>query len=170
MTLQWTLIAGCLYVEIGVTVMLLIPLISPRLWQRLFRSRWLGMITGYAKFYFWAAIVVLVFVFGDSFRNHRKYSDSVRGQELKMSIETRMMAQAKMFRAQRNLYISGFVLLLAFVIGRLVVLLSDKADLMNRLESSQSTAMAPTKAQQQETRQSEPTTARRRNTNTVEDK
>ncbi|XP_046341462.2 B-cell receptor-associated protein 31-like [Haliotis rufescens] len=168
MTLQWTLTAGCLYVEIGVTVLLLCPWISPTLWQRLFRSRWLFVVTDYAKYYFWATVVVLIFVFRGSLLDNWKYSGSVRGQELKMSTETRMLAQSKMFRAQRNLYISGFVLLLAFVIGRLVVLLSANADMINRLKSREDTNMASNNAQQQQLRQSQSSTARRRITDTVE--
>jgi B-cell receptor-associated protein 31 len=39
MSLHWTLIAGFLYLEIGVVVLLMVPFVSSRTWHAVFKSR-----------------------------------------------------------------------------------------------------------------------------------
>ena len=45
------------------------------------------------------------------------------------------ITNSKLFRAQRNLYISGFAILLALVIRRLIVLISTQAQLDTNIET-----------------------------------
>jgi len=49
MSLQWTLIAGFLYAEIAVVLLLVLPIASPTRWQKLFKSRFLQAITAQAS-------------------------------------------------------------------------------------------------------------------------
>lgn len=51
-----------------------------------------------------------------------------------------------MFRAQRNFYISGFALFLSLVIRRLVILISDQANLQAQSEASMRQAQSATTA------------------------
>ena len=47
-----------------------------------------------------------------------------------------MQTNMRMFRAQRNFYISGFTLFLYFVIRRLIILIIKEAELQVHLEAS----------------------------------
>lgn len=63
MSIQWTLVAGILYVEIFVVVLLLLPFLRPRTWQRFFKSRFLRSIENQANLYFMVFIVILTLLF-----------------------------------------------------------------------------------------------------------
>lgn len=52
----------------------------------------------------------------------------------------------RLFRAQRNFYISGFSLFLALVIRRLVILISNQANLQAQSEASMRQAQSATTA------------------------
>lgn len=60
MTLQWTLVATFLYVEVGFIFILLLPFISATRWQSIFRSRLVKALTSYASIYFNVILVALI--------------------------------------------------------------------------------------------------------------
>ncbi|XP_046341137.1 B-cell receptor-associated protein 31-like [Haliotis rufescens] len=146
MSLQWTFIAACLYIEIAVIVLLLLPFISPPRWQKVFRSRLLKSMAAYGHIYFNVFIGILVLLFLDSVREVRKYAGPTEEVDLKHNPEAQMMAQMKLFRSQRNFYIAGFALFLFFIIRRLVVLISTDARLMAECEASRKQAEGATDA------------------------
>lgn len=74
MSLQWTLIAGFLYVEIVVVLLLVLPVISPTRWQKLFKSRFLQSLSNQASVYFLVLLAILVLFLLDAIREIRKYS------------------------------------------------------------------------------------------------
>lgn len=125
MSFQWTFLATFLYCELIVVVILLLPFISPSLWQKFFHSRLSKAFSAGAKYYFNFIICIFALLFVDSIRELRKYS----GIEMKNLTTPQAEAQAhmKQFRSQRNFYIAGFALFLWFVIKRLINLLSDVA-------------------------------------------
>jgi len=130
MSLHWTIIAGFLYGEIAATLLLLIPFISPRAWNKLFKSRLLKGLENQLIYYFYVLVTILVLFFLDAIREMRKYSDNPedaghahRDGHLDIQMQTHM----RLFRAQRNFYISGFALFLCLVIKRMVSLLSANA-------------------------------------------
>ncbi|XP_055938554.1 B-cell receptor-associated protein 31-like [Argiope bruennichi] len=132
MSLQWTLVAGFLYCEIAVIIILMLPFISATMWQRLFKSKFMRSLAAYSNFYFSAFFVILLLLFLDSIRQMQKYS-SARDQEVDHGhLDAELQQSMKMFRAQRNCYIAGFALFLAPVIRRLVSLLSTQAELIAR--------------------------------------
>lgn len=57
-----------------------------------------------------------------------------------------MQGSMRLFRAQRNFYISGFALFLSLVIRRLVILISDQANLQAQSEASMRQAQSATTA------------------------
>lgn len=57
-----------------------------------------------------------------------------------------MQGSMRLFRAQRNFYISGFSLFLSLVIRRLVILISDQANLQAQSEASMRQAQSATTA------------------------
>lgn len=146
MSLQWTLIAGFLYAEIVVVLLLVLPVASPSRWNRLFKSRFLQSISDKASVFFVVFLAILVLFLLDAVREMRKYT-SVSEHADHGHLDTEMQGNMRLFRAQRNFYISGFALFLILVIRRLVILISTQATLlassaaaMRQAESATTTA------------------------------
>lgn len=76
MSIQWTIIATFLYVEIAVVLLLVLPVASPKRWQGIFRSRFLHSLSRQASLYFYVLLFVLVLFLLDAIREMRKYSSS----------------------------------------------------------------------------------------------
>ncbi|KAM9856380.1 B-cell receptor-associated protein 31 isoform 1-T2 [Aulostomus maculatus] len=129
MSLQWTAVATFLYAEVFLVLLLCIPFISPKRWSQIFRSRIIQTIALYGNTSFMVAMAILVFLLIDAFREVSKYSvtEKVDLTNNPTAIEHIHM---KLFRAQRNLYIAGFALLLCLLLRRLSTLLSQQAMLM----------------------------------------
>lgn len=145
MSLQWTLIATFLYLEIAVVLLLVLPITSPQRWQRLFKSRFLLAITNQASWYFAFILFILVLFLLDAVREMRKYSssDSTEGHS-HTHLDAEMQGNMRLFRAQRNFYISGFSLFLSLVIRRLVTLISEQATLLAQSEAALKQAQSAT--------------------------
>lgn len=130
MSIQWTLIAGVMYVELAATILLLIPVISPSRWHQIFKSRFLRSIGNMSHIYFKMFLLLLTLFFLDAIREMRKYSaelsDEGRGDH-GHHLDAEMQAHMRLFRAQRNFYISGFSLFLWVVLQRLATLISRLA-------------------------------------------
>jgi B-cell receptor-associated protein 31 len=128
MSFQWTFLATFLYCELIIVIILLLPFISPRIWNAFFKSRLAKLFTAGAKYYFNFIICIFALLFADSIRELRKYS----GMEVKdlSTPHAEAHAHMKQFRSQRNFYIAGFALFLWFVIKRLINLLSEVAHQM----------------------------------------
>ncbi|XP_077541128.1 B-cell receptor-associated protein 31-like [Haemaphysalis longicornis] len=132
MGIQWTLVATFLYAEIAVIILLLIPGIPPKSWNKVFQSRYFKGLRAHAGSYFKVTMVALGLVFFDSLREMHK--SSTQRQEAKSESHddgnVYMQLSIQMFRAQRNVYIAGFSLFLWLVIHRLVTLIRDQASLL----------------------------------------
>lgn len=74
MSLQWTLIAGFLYAEIIIVLLLVLPVASPKRWNSLFKSRFLQGLQQQAGIYFVILLAILVLFLLDAIREMRKYS------------------------------------------------------------------------------------------------
>uniref|UniRef100_A0A667ZXU9 Endoplasmic reticulum transmembrane protein n=2 Tax=Myripristis murdjan TaxID=586833 RepID=A0A667ZXU9_9TELE len=127
MTLQWTAVATFLYVEIGILVILCLPFISARRWQSIFKlSIWSTVATFWNKV-FLTMIIILIVLFLDAVREVRKYSSGEQGKDAKLHPNMFDHLHMKLFRAQRNLYISGFSLFLWLVMRRVITLINQLA-------------------------------------------
>jgi B-cell receptor-associated protein 31 len=142
MSLQWTLVAGFLYAEMAVTLLMMLPLISATMWQKFFRSRFLRSLAAYANFYFSAFFLILLLLFLDSLRQMHKYSVGRDQEQDHGHLDAELQQSMKMFRAQRNCYIAGFALFLAPVIRRIGSLLSKQAELQAGVEASMRQAVS----------------------------
>jgi len=116
-------------VEIAVLLALLFPWIRPQHWKKLFNSRLVHAISRFANIYSYAIVAVLLLLFLDGVREVRKYGDADLALETRRALESDSIVHMRLFRAQRNLYISGFSLLLFLVINRIVSLISRTAQL-----------------------------------------
>lgn len=149
MSIQWTLVAGFLYIEIAVVVLLLLPFLRPRTWQKFFKSRFLRSIENQANLYFMVFIVILVLLFLDSMREMTKYSGTANPDyPAARHVDAELQHSMKLFRAQRNFYIAGFALFLFLVIRRLVTLITALAQLDIQCEVTMKQAKSASDAAQ----------------------
>uniref|UniRef100_UPI0037E9BA18 B-cell receptor-associated protein 29-like isoform X2 n=1 Tax=Semicossyphus pulcher TaxID=241346 RepID=UPI0037E9BA18 len=127
MTLQWTAVALFLYVEIGILVILCIPFISAKRWQRVFQLRIWNCMSRFWNKVFLTMIIILIVLFLDAVREVRKYSAKELGTDAKLQPNMFDHLHMKLFRAQRNLYISGFAVFLWLIMKRVVTLINQLA-------------------------------------------
>jgi len=148
MSIHWTLIAGFLYAEIGVILLLLVPFISTRMWNKVFKSRFLRGLESQLIYYFYVLVAILILFFLDAIREMQKYSSEEQLQKtVGMShLDTQMQMHMRLFRAQRNFYIAGFALFLCLVIKRLVGLISANAGLQAEKEAAMKQAESASRA------------------------
>uniref|UniRef100_A0A671XUG3 Endoplasmic reticulum transmembrane protein n=2 Tax=Sparus aurata TaxID=8175 RepID=A0A671XUG3_SPAAU len=140
MTLQWTAVALFLYVEIGILVLLCIPFISARRWQSIFHLRIWGSLAQFWNRVFLTMIIILIVLFLDAVREVRKYSGKEVGTDAKLQPNMFDHLHMKLFRAQRNLYISGFAVFLWLVMKRVVTLINQLATLSSTTAALQAQA------------------------------
>ncbi|KAI5624100.1 B-cell receptor-associated protein 29, partial [Silurus asotus] len=127
MTLQWTVVATFLYMEIGVLLLLCLPFISPQRWQVIFKLNIWNRVEWLWKRVFLAIIIILIVLFLDAVREVRKYSGMQISKDSKMYPNMFDHVHLKLFRSQRNLYISGFALLLWLILQRVIMLINQLA-------------------------------------------
>ncbi|XP_041980769.1 B-cell receptor-associated protein 31-like [Aricia agestis] len=131
MSIQWTFIAGYLYFEIAIVIIMILPIFSPRRWYNFFRSRLFSMFREHAAVYFYVLLGVLALFLLDAVREMKKYSHSSDHVHL----ASEMKGNVKLFRAQRNFYITGFAIFLAFVIKRLVTMIIIQYELQLKADA-----------------------------------
>ncbi|KAI2601245.1 B cell receptor associated protein 31 [Homo sapiens] len=146
MSLQWTAVATFLYAEVFVVLLLCIPFISPKRWQKIFKSRLVELLVSYGNTFFVVLIVILVLLVIDAVREIRKYDDVTEKVNLQNNPGAMEHFHMKLFRAQRNLYIAGFSLLLSFLLRRLVTLISQQATLLASNEAFKKQAESASEA------------------------
>ncbi|XP_041652159.1 B-cell receptor-associated protein 29-like [Cheilinus undulatus] len=127
MTLQWTAVAFFLYAEIAVNLILCIPFISARRWRSVFNLRIWNWLSPYWNKCFFTMIMVLIVLFLDAVREVQKYSGPEPMKDAKVNPNVYDHVHMKLFRSQRNLYISGFSLFLWLIMRRIVTLLNQVA-------------------------------------------
>ncbi|XP_034541911.1 B-cell receptor-associated protein 29-like isoform X1 [Notolabrus celidotus] len=147
MTLQWTAVALFLYAEIAANLILCIPFISAKRWRSVFSLRIWNWLSPYWNKCFFTMIMVLIVLFLDAVREVQKYSGPEPMQDAKVNPSVYDHVHMKLFRAQRNLYISGFSLFLWLIMRRVVTLLNqvavtleDTAGLQAQMDSAVKTA------------------------------
>lgn len=127
MTLQWTAVACFLYGQIVLNLVLCFPLISAQRWRSFFNWRIWNWFTPYWNKAFFTMIMVLIVLFIDAMREVQKYSSPVSEWEAQVNPNLSDHLHMKLFRAQRNLYISGFSLFLWLIMRRIVTLVNQVA-------------------------------------------
>ncbi|XP_031153155.1 uncharacterized protein LOC116048289 isoform X2 [Sander lucioperca] len=140
MTLQWTAVALFLYVEMGILALLCLPFISARRWQSIFQLRIWSCVARFWNRVFYTMIIVLIVLFIDAVREVRKYSAKELGTDAKLQPNMFDHLHMKLFRAQRNLYISGFAVFLWLVMKRVVTLINQLASLSGTTAALQAQA------------------------------
>lgn len=135
MSIQWTLIAVILYIEIFVLLILVSPFFFCRAWSPILRISWIESIRENISIFFYSFMGIMSLFLIDSIRDMMKYAHS-HSDLSQAHLPTDLKNNLKMFRAQRNYYITGFSMVLAFVIKRILAILvyhtnlQDSADTM----------------------------------------
>ncbi|XP_072257764.1 B-cell receptor-associated protein 29 [Pyxicephalus adspersus] len=138
MTFQWTAVASFLYGEIAVLLILCIPFVSPLRWRKIFRFQLWNKISPYWNKAFLSIIVVLIVLFLDAVREVRKYSSGPTiDKTASLPSSSYDHIHMKLFRSQRNLYISGFSLFLWLVLRRIISLINQLASVMDNNDALQ---------------------------------
>lgn len=140
MTLQWTAVATFLYAEMGVLVILCLPFISAKRWQSIFQLRLWSSVARFWNKVFFTMVIILIVLFLDAVREVRKYSAKEAGTDAKLQPNMYDHLHMKLFRAQRNLYISGFTVFLWLVIKRMVTLINQLASMSGTTAALQAQA------------------------------
>ncbi|XP_006877245.1 PREDICTED: B-cell receptor-associated protein 31 [Chrysochloris asiatica] len=146
MSLQWTVVATFLYAEVFAVLLLCIPFISPKRWQKIFKSHLVELVVTYGNTFFGVLIIILVLLLVDAVREIWKYDDVTEKVNLQNNPGAMEHFHMKLFRAQRNLYIAGFSLLLSFLLRRLVTLISQQATLLASNEAFKKQAESASEA------------------------
>ncbi|KAL1516899.1 hypothetical protein ABEB36_000734 [Hypothenemus hampei] len=112
----------------------------------IFFYRFLQALQRQAGVYFLILLGILVLFLLDAIREMRKYSHTENEEGGHAHLDKEMQGSMRLFRAQRNFYISGFALFLALVIRRLVLLISSQAALLAQFQASMAQAQSATNA------------------------
>jgi len=124
-----------MFAEIVVIVLLLLPFISNKIWNQLFKSRFLIRLESLLLPCFAVLVAILVLFFIDAWRDMNKYDEAYTHSEgLKTHVDAQTQAHMNKFRAERNFFVSGFTLFLCLVIKQVVNLISDNANLQEKIE------------------------------------
>merc|ERR1712235_43883 len=124
MSFQWQFVAAILYTEIAVALLLCVPFISSKWRSAFFKSSLAKAIAARSSTVFYVLGSILGLFFFDAWKDVKKYAGEIDTSEHPAALNQHLMYK---FRAQRNLYISGFALFLWIIISRLAGLLADKA-------------------------------------------
>lgn len=142
MTLQWVSVAAFLYTEIALGILLSLGIVSNARWKSIFSSRLLTTIAHHGTFLFYAFLLMLAVLCADSVWSTYKLSKIDTAKiDLRNNPQAEIQMHMKLFRAQRNLYITGFSLFMIVVLRRLIMLISAQA----QLEASNEAAMKQAK-------------------------
>merc|ERR1719309_1533284 len=113
----------------------------------MFKSRFLRGLESQLIYYFYVLVAILLLFFVDALREMQKYSDNDHHNNSPSShLDAQMQSHMRLFRAQRNFYISGFALFLCLVIKRMVGLLSLSATLQTEKEAALKQAESASRA------------------------
>ncbi|MEE6519206.1 hypothetical protein FKM82_030800, partial [Ascaphus truei] len=105
-------------------------------WRKIFRFQLWSKISSYWNKAFLSIIIILIVLFLDAVREVRKYSASQDiEKDAKVYPSSFDHIHMKLFRSQRNLYISGFSLFLWLVLRRVVSLIMQLALEMESLDA-----------------------------------
>ena len=83
-----------------------------RMWNKVFKSRFLKGLENQLIYYFYVLVAILILFFLDAIREMQKYSSEELQQKASggMShLDAQMQMHMRLFRAQRNFYIAGWV-------------------------------------------------------------
>ncbi|XP_043849551.1 B-cell receptor-associated protein 31-like [Dromiciops gliroides] len=129
-------VATFFYAEILAVLLLCSPFISAQKWQKIFSSRLVILVLSHGQPFFGILLLILALLFLDAMWEIRKF-DTMEKSSLLNCPSALEHHQMKLFRAQRNLHVTGFTLLLSLLLRRLASLQNQQASLQASREALQ---------------------------------
>jgi len=125
-----------LCVAMFIVVLLVLPIISPGRWSRIFSSNLVKWLSTHVSTGFYIVLLMQGLIFADAVRValEQRRAKAEMGTVTNSHVEEHI--NMRLFRAQRDFYIAGFSLFLVFVIRRLVSMLIDNARLEAKLTAA----------------------------------
>ncbi|CAG0895007.1 unnamed protein product [Cyprideis torosa] len=138
MSIQWSIAAGFLYLEMAFICLLMLPWISATTWRKIFKSRFLRYLEAQSQFVFYCLLGLLGVFFIDALREMYRYGDvdDPKHQGTIRDHDKEVELHLKLFRAQRNFYIAGFALYLFWVLKRIISMIHNQANLIAEKEAA----------------------------------
>uniref|UniRef100_A0A1B0B5F7 Endoplasmic reticulum transmembrane protein n=1 Tax=Glossina palpalis gambiensis TaxID=67801 RepID=A0A1B0B5F7_9MUSC len=121
MTFLWAIIDRFLCLEIIVILLIMLPIIEPIHWSRLFKSQLVKRIQQNTVRFFYLMLGVLTICLASAYVDMRKFSQ-VEEKNAQMKLD--IVQEIHFLKAQRNLYISGFATFLIIVMKRIIAFIS----------------------------------------------
>merc|ERR1719397_325309 len=142
MTLVWSCVYALLCFELGFLSLLLLPVISTRVWCRLFSSlqwtwAWLDRLLS-VTWYFWVLLGALSLLFYTSLNEMWKFQSKRIEHKESGGFDAMTLEgdKANLFRAQRNVYVAGLTLFLVLVIRRVMALITALGDIRDKYKQT----------------------------------
>uniref|UniRef100_A0A915IEJ0 Endoplasmic reticulum transmembrane protein n=1 Tax=Romanomermis culicivorax TaxID=13658 RepID=A0A915IEJ0_ROMCU len=121
MSIQWTVVALVLYVEVIFLILLMVPYIPQRIWKDIFERDLVQSICSYFNYASMGGAIVLVLFCLDAIRDINKYGYiDVPIPEQYQLHQADTTIHMRLFRAQRNFYISAFAIFLHLICRRML--------------------------------------------------
>ena len=139
MSLAWTSVFVLFTVELLITFLLVLNLYKP---LRKLVTGSLRVATGskHVRILMLVVAIILILLFIDSFRNQARLSDELKSPEILRDNAKELQLKLRIFREQRNLYLSGVTVFLGLVIYWILQLYeefdADKAVLEQHLSTA----------------------------------
>lgn len=111
MSLQWTLIASVLYIEVGIVLLLVLPIATPSRWQQIFKTRLLRSLGKRASLYCITFLSIIALFMMDAIRESANYSNLEHGQGLVLALRSWPCVsrlEVEMQSIHSNLFVSLF--------------------------------------------------------------
>merc|ERR1712226_294743 len=141
MAIQYQFAAGVLYCEVAVVILLCLPFISNRFWNRIFKWKFLKTIgENFGSHVFLVIASILGLLFFDSINSMAKYEKQSEDADEQGKVIIGHDPHSSKFRAQRNFYITMSAFVFWIVLRRLVTVISQAAQYEIRSEAMEKQA------------------------------
>jgi len=141
MAIQYQFAAGVLYCEVAVVILLCLPFISNRFWQKIFKWKFLKTIgENFGSHVFLVFASILGLLFFDSINSMAKYEKQSEDADEQGKVIIGHDPHSSKFRAQRNFYITMFAFVFWIVLRRLITVIGVAAQYEIKAEAMEKQA------------------------------
>ncbi|KAJ4862835.1 hypothetical protein N5P37_004984 [Trichoderma harzianum] len=147
MTLYYTLVFGLLMAEMGLFMLLLIPLpfnIKRRIFTFISESPLIAKVQYWMKITFVFILILFVDSLNRVYRVQLEvmaaHEQGIKGNAAAVMGSERLEVQARKFYSQRNMYLCGFTLFLSLILNRTYVMILEVMRLEDKLKTYEGTS------------------------------
>lgn len=122
---------------------MLLPIIEPNCWSRLFKSQLVKRLQQNTMRFFYLLLGVLTICLASAYLDTQRFSQM---EEKNAQMKFDIVRENHFLKAQRNLYISGFAIFLIMVLKRIIALISIVNQLLAQSDAAIKQAQSASKA------------------------